>query len=124
MHVPVCACISVCMCVCISLCSVCVYVSEYVCTCMHTPCVCVSIEAKRGCRIVRFPVARVTGSCELPNISAGNSTLALRKSSKFLNHGAISPASDAIFFYATKLCVCCLFYLEKSPSLCLSFILT
>lgn len=72
MHAPVCACISVSMCVCISLCSVCVYVSEGVCMCMCTPWVYISIEAKRGCHIVRFPVAGVTGSCELSNISAGN----------------------------------------------------
>lgn len=31
-----------------------------------------SIESKRGCHIVRFPVAGVTGSCELSSISAGN----------------------------------------------------
>lgn len=63
------------------------------CTCVGVP-----YEAEGG---VRSPRARVTGSCDHPNVGSENQILVLYTSRKkpLVSPGAISPASKFPFYF-------------------------
>jgi hypothetical protein len=91
-----------------------------ICICLPV-CMSMMIDARRGCQISWNWSYR-----QLWTVQYGFWELnpGPQEEQQVKNNKAIFPAPDTIFFHSTKLYIYCSFCLEKSLSLCLSFMLT